>query len=205
MSTVIKHKKTGNQSVDTDVFNLESAIKEVGLQLGNYATAQQLIDNTNDEKKKAKDMLDKLLKQFKKQGVKLGDLPRKGSENAYIGVEIKQDSVRHTVEIYQSMPTSLSHDTRKNYISAFRTCMDRDIAFSNNPSRDRTKGAKDSAKELAKDKDVAEKAPKTPDQKHGEVKHSLADVIKANFKTLLGNNPQRAAELVDELAEMLDM
>lgn len=204
MATVTKHKAKGNQSVDTEVFNLESAIKEVGLQLGNYATAQQLIDNTNDEKKKAKDMLDKLLKQFKKQGVKLGDLPRKGSDNAYIGIEIKQDSVRHTVEIYQSMPTSLSHDTRKNYISAFRTCMDRDITFSNNPSRDRTKGAKDSAKEITKDKDVAQKAPKAPDKKPSDVKQSLADVIKANFRTLLANNPQVARDLVDELADMLD-
>ena len=36
------------------------------------------------------------------------------------------------------------------------------------------------------------------------VKQSLTDVIKANFKTLLAINPQIAAELLDELAEMLD-
>ena len=203
MSTVTKHKAKGNQSPAQAVeFNVDAVIKETALQLGNYATAQQLSDNAKAEKKSAKDMLDKLMKQYKKHNVSLGDLPKKDAENAYKNLVIKQESVKHTVAIYQAMPESLGHDTKRNYISAFRTCMRDNLAFNHNPSRERTKGAKDSAKEIAKD--VAQKAPKTPDQKHGEVKQSLADVIKANFKTLLGNNPQRAADLLDELADMLD-
>ena len=66
-------------------------------------------------------------------------------------------------------------------------------AFTTNISRDRAKAAKPADTKAAK-----------PDTKAGAVKQSLADVIKANFKTLLANNPQAAAELLDTLAELLD-
>ena len=203
MNTVVKHKKTGNQSPAQAVeFDVNAVIKETALQLGNYATAQQLSDNAKAEKKTAKDMLDKLMKQYKKHNVSLGDLPKTDSENAYKNLVIKQESVKHTVAMYQAMPESLGHDTKRNYISAFRVCLRDNLAFNHNPSRARTKGAKDSTKELVKGKDVAQKMPKTADQKHGAVKQSLADVIRANFKTLLSNNPQLAQELAEELAEL---
>ena len=99
------------------------------------------------------------------------------------------------VGIYNAMPADLSHAVKKNYLSAFRACVTDNRVFSLNPSRDKVKTTKVDTK--------ATKAAK-PDTKAGAVKQSLADVIKANFATLLKNNPQAAAELLDQLAELLD-
>ena len=190
--------------VQAPVFALETVLTETAKQLGNYAHAQGKFEQAVKDRENAKAVLDRLIPQLHKHGVKLGELPRTGADTGYEGVKVTPAQAL-SVGVYNAMPADLTHAVKKNYLSALRAAIDSNHKFTLNPSRDRTKGAKDSTKELVKDKDVAQKAGKTADQKHGEVKHSLADVIKANFKTLLGNNPQRAAELVDELAEMLDM
>ena len=140
---------------------------------------------------KAKEALNKLIPRLHKIRVKLGELPRKGQEDGYKTVKLTPAQTL-AVGIYNAMPSDLSHAVKKNYLSAFRGCVEANRAFSLNPSRDKVKAAKpDTAKVKA-------------DTKAGDVKQSLADVIKANFVTLLKNNPQAAADLVNELAELLD-
>ena len=192
-STVIKHKTGGNQSPET--FNLESCLVECAKQLGDYAHADAKIASGKLAQTKAKESLNKLIPRLHKLGVKLGELPRKGKENFYANSKLTPSQVL-TVGMYKAMMQNgdIGHDTAKNYLSAFRNCVESNRAFTTNISRDRAKAAKPAG---------TTKTAK-PDTKAGAVKQSLADVIKANFATLLKNNPQVAAELLDTLAEMLD-
>ena len=189
-STVIKHKTSGNQSPET--FNLESCLVECAKQLGDYAHADGKITEGKIAQAKAKEALNKLIPRLHKLGVKLGELPRKGQEDGYKAVKLTPAQTL-AVGIYNAMPADLSHAVKKNYLSAFRACVADNRVFSLNPSRDKVKTTK-----------AATKTAKPADTKAGTVKQSLADVIKANFKTLLANNPQAAAELLDTLAELLD-
>ena len=189
-STVVKHKVAGNQSPET--FNLESCLIECAKQLGDYAHADAKVTAGKLAQAKAKESLNKLIPRLHKLGVKLGELPRKGQENGYKAVKLTPAQTL-AVGIYNAMPQDLSHAVKKNYLSAFRGCVELNRAFSLNPSRDKVKTTK-----------AATKATKPADTKAGAVKQSLADVIKANFVTLLKNNPQVAAELLDQLADMLD-
>ena len=192
-STVIKHKLSGNQTPET--FNLESCLTECAKQLGEYAHADAKIASGKLAQAKAKESLNKLIPRLHKLGVKLGELPRKGKEDLYAQNKLTPSQVL-TVGMYKAMMQNgdIGHDTAKNYLSAFRNCVELNRAFTTNISRDRAKAAKPAN---------TAKAAK-PDTKAGNVKQSLADVIKANFKTLLANNPQAAAELLDQLAELLD-
>ena len=191
-STVMKHKTSGNQAPEQ--FNLEVCLVECAKQLGDYAHADGKITEGKIAQAKAKEALNKLIPRLHKLGVKLGDLPRKGQENGYLTAKLTPAQTL-TVGIYNAMPADLSHAVKKNYLSCFRNCVEANRAFTTNISRDRAKAAKPA--------DTA-KAAKPADTKAGAVKQSLADVIKANFATLLKNNPQVAAELLDTLAEMLD-
>ena len=191
-STVIKHKTGGNQAPEQ--FNLEVCLIECAKQLGDYAHADGKITEGKIAQAKAKEALNKLIPRLHKLGVKLGELPRKGQEDGYKAVKLTPAQTL-AVGIYNAMPQDLSHAVKKNYLSAFRACVTDNRVFSLNPSRDKVKTTKVDTK--------ATKAAK-PDTKAGAVKQSLADVIKANFVTLLKNNPQAAAELLDQLADMLD-
>ena len=191
-STVIKHKTGGNQAPEQ--FNLESCLVECAKQLGDYAHADAKVTAGKLAQAKAKESLNKLIPRLHKLGVKLGELPRKGQEDGYKAVKLTPAQTL-AVGIYNAMPQDLSHAVKKNYLSAFRACVTDNRVFSLNPSRDKVKTTKVDTK--------ATKAAK-PDTKAGAVKQSLADVIKANFATLLKNNPQAAAELLDQLAELLD-
>ena len=194
-STVIKHKTSGNQAPEQ--FNLESCLVECAKQLGDYAHADAKIASGKLAQSKARESLNKLIPRLHKLGVKLGELPRKGKEDFYANSKLTPSQAL-TVGMYKAMVTgdnAISHDTAKNYLSCFRNCVADNRAFTTNISRDRAKAAKPDTKTT--------KATK-PDTKAGDVKQSLADVIKANFVTLLKNNPQAAADLVNELAELLD-
>ena len=190
-STVMKHKTSGNQAPEQ--FNLESCLVECAKQLGDYAHADAKVTAGKLAQAKAKESLNKLIPRLHKLGVKLGELPRKGQEDGYKAVKLTPAQTL-AVGIYNAMPQDLSHAVKKNYLSAFRGCVEANRAFSLNPSRDKVKTAKPAG---------TTKTAK-PDTKAGAVKQSLADVIKANFVTLLKNNPQAAAELLDQLAELLD-
>ena len=192
-STVMKHKVSGNQAPEQ--FNLESCLVECAKQLGDYAHADGKITEGKIAQAKAKEALNKLIPRLHKLGVKLGELPRKGKEDLYANSKLTPSQVL-TVGMYKAMMQAgdISHDTAKNYLSCFRNCVESNRAFTTNISRDRAKAAKPA--------DTAKAAK--PDTKAGAVKQSLADVIKANFATLLKNNPQVAAELLDQLADMLD-
>ena len=192
-STVIKHKTAGNQAPEQ--FNLESCLVECAKQLGDYAHADAKVTAGKLAQAKAKESLNKLIPRLHKLGVKLGELPRKGKEDLYAQNKLTPSQVL-TVGMYKTIMENgdISHDTAKNYLSAFRNCVEANRAFTTNISRDRAKTAKADTTKTAKPADT----------KAGAVKQSLADVIKANFKTLLANNPQVAADLVNELAEMLD-
>ena len=192
-STVIKHKTGGNQSPEQ--FNLEVCLIECAKQLGDYAHADAKVTAGKLAQAKAKEALNKLIPRLHKLGVKLGELPRKGKENLYADSKLTPSQAL-TVGMYKAMIQAgdISHDTVKNYLSCFRNCVESNRAFTTNISRDRAKAAKPAGNT---------KAAK-PDTKAGAVKQSLADVIKANFVTLLKNNPQAAAELLDALAELLD-
>lgn len=192
-STVIKHKLSGNQAPEQ--FNLESCLVECAKQLGDYAHADAKVTAGKLAQAKAKESLNKLIPRLHKLGVKLGELPRKGQEDGYKAVKLTPAQTL-AVGIYNAMPADLSHAVKKNYLSAFRACVADNRVFSLNPSRDKVKTTKVDTK--------ATKAAKPADTKAGAVKQSLADVIKANFVTLLKNNPQAAAELLDQLADMLD-
>ena len=198
-STVMKHKTGGNQAPEQ--FNLEVCLIECAKQLGDYAHADAKIASGKLAQAKAKEALNKLIPRLHKQGVKLGDLPRKGKEDLYANSKLTPSQVL-TVGMYKAMMQTgdISHDTAKNYLSAFRGCVADNRAFSLNPSRAKVKGNKPAGNKPAGNT----KAAKPADTKAGEVKQSLADVIKANFITLLKNNPQVAAELLDQLAELLD-
>ena len=193
-STVIKHKTSGNQAPET--FNLESCLTECAKQLGDYAHADAKIASGKLAQTKAKEALNKLIPRLHKLGVKLGELPRKGKEDFYANSKLTPSQVL-TVGMYKAMMQNgdISHDTAKNYLSCFRSCVTDNRAFTTNISRDKVKTAKPAGNKSAGNK---------PDTKAGAVKQSLADVIKANFVTLLKNNPQVAAELLDQLAELLD-
>ena len=190
-STVIKHKTGGNQA--PEAFNLESCLTECAKQLGDYAHADAKVTAGKLAQAKAKEALNKLIPRLHKLGVKLGELPRKGQEDGYKAVKLTPAQTL-AVGIYNAMPADLSHAVKKNYLSAFRACVADNRVFSLNPSRDKVKAAKPAGNTKAAKQDT----------KAGAVKQSLADVIKANFKTLLANNPQIAAELLDQLADMLD-
>ena len=194
-TSVIKHKVSGNQAPEQ--FNLEVCLIECAKQLGDYAHADGKITEGKLAQAKAKEALNKLIPRLHKLGVKLGELPRKGKENFYAQSKLTPSQVL-TVGMYKAMVTgenAIGHDTAKNYLSCFRNCVADNRAFTTNISRDRAKAAKPA--------DTA-KTAKPADTKAGAVKQSLADVIKANFVTLLKNNPQAAAELLDTLAELLD-
>ena len=178
-TTVMKHKVSGNQSPEQ--FNLESCLVECAKQLGEYAHADAKIASGKLAQTKAKEALNKLIPRLHKLGVKLGELPRKGKEDLYAQNKLTPSQVL-TVGMYKTIMENgdISHDTAKNYLSAFRNCVEANRAFTTNISRDRAKAAKPAG---------TTKAAK-PDTKAGAVKQSLADVIKANFVTLLKNNPQ---------------
>ena len=191
-TTVMKHKTAGNQAPEQ--FNLEVCLVECAKQLGDYAHADAKVTAGKLAQAKAKESLNKLIPRLHKLGVKLGELPRKGQEDGYKAVKLTPAQTL-AVGIYNAMPADLSHAVKKNYLSAFRACVADNRVFSLNPSRDKVKAAKPAG---------TTKTAKPADTKAGAVKQSLADVIKANFKTLLANNPQAASDLVDELSDMLD-
>jgi hypothetical protein len=193
-TSTTKHKLTGNQQ--PQAFALEVVLLETAKQLGNYAHAQGKYESAVKDRDNAKAVIDRLIPQLHKHGVKLGELPRTGADIGYKGVKVTPAQAL-SVGVYNAMPADLSHAVKKNYLSALRVCIESNHKFTLNPARDRTKGAKDSTKDI-----VAQKMPKPEDQKPSAVKQSLADVIRANFKTLLANNPQLAQELAEELAEL---
>lgn len=203
MATIVKVSKKAPAQAQP-VFALEVALLEVGKQLGNYALAKSKEESAIKERDNAKAVIDRLIPQLHKHGVKLGELPRTGADIGYEGVKVTAAQAL-TIGVYNAMPKDISHGTKKNYLSDLRACIEANHKFVLNYSRKISKGKSDAGKEAsasASAKAVA--APKQDDKKHGEVKLSLADVIKQNFKTLLANNPQAAADLVDELADMLD-
>ena len=203
MATIVKvSKKPAIQS--QPVFALEVALLEVGKQLGNYALAKSKEESAIKERDNAKAVIDRLIPQLHKHGVKLGELPRTGADIGYEGVKVSASQAL-TVGVYNAMPKDISHATKKNYLSDLRACIDANHKFVLNYSRKLSKGKSDNGKENSASASAkAVQTSKPSDTKAGEVKQSLADVIKANFKTLLANNPQGAADLLDELADMLD-
>ena len=201
MATIKVSKKSAVQS--QPVFALEVALLECGKQLGNYAHAKSKEESAIKERDNAKAVIDRLIPQLHKHGVKLGELPRTGAEDGYKSNKLTPAQVL-TVGIYNAMPADLTHAVKKNYLSCFRNCVAESRAFTTNLSRDKAVKGDKAGTSKAGSSAKAVAAPKQDDKKHGEVKQSLADVIKANFKTLLANNPQAAADLVDELADMLD-
>lgn len=179
------------------VFALETVLTETAKQLGNYAHAQGKYEAAVKDRENAKAVLDRLIPQLHKHGVKLGELPRTGADTGYKGVKVTPAQAL-SVGVYNAMPADLTHAVKKNYLSALRAAIESNHKFTLNPSRERVQAEKKATAT------VAEKVPKADDKKPSEVKQSLADVIRANFKTLLNNNPQVARDLVDELADMLD-
>ena len=198
-----KHKAKGNQSTEqAQAFNLEVALIESAKQLGDYAHAKGKEDQAVKDKQAAKAALDKIIPKLHKLGVKLGELPRTGAEDGYKNNKLTPAQVL-TVGIYNAMPADLTHAVKKNYLSCFRNCVAESRAFTTNLSRDKAvKGDKAGTSKAGSSTKTG--AAKPSDTKPSEAKQSLADVIKQNFKTLLANNPQAAADLVDELADMLD-
>lgn len=160
-------------------FNLESTIMEAGRTLAVYMTADQDMTNAKRIRDKAKADLDVLAKAMHKAGVKF-------SGNRRTDVLGQQ--------IYSMLPETVAKATRDNYLSAFKRAVHEGRAFSLNPSRERVKADAKKA-DIAKPDTKAPKAdtPKTP----------LADVITANFKTLLKNNRPRAMQLLEELEELV--
>ena len=201
MATIKVSKKSAVQA--QPVFVLEVALLEVGKQLGNYALAKSKEESAIKERDNAKAVIDRLIPQLHKHGVKLGELPRIGADIGYEGVKVTAAQAL-TVGVYNAMPKDISHATKKNYLSDLRACIDANHKFVLNYSRKISKGKSDTGKENSASASAKAVAVKPNDTKASEAKQSLADVIKQNFKTLLANNPQAAADLVDELADMLD-
>ena len=202
MATIVKVSKKAPAQAQP-VFVLEVALLEVGKQLGNYALAKSKEESAIKERDNAKAVIDRLIPQLHKHGVKLGELPRTGADIGYEGVKVSAAQAL-TVGVYNAMPKDISHGTKKNYLSDLRACIDANHKFTLNYSRKISKGKSDAGKEASASASAKAVAAKPSDTKPSEAKQSLADVIKANFKTLLANNPQAAADLVDELADMLD-
>jgi len=191
--TTTKHKLSGNQQ--PKAFALEVVLLETAKQLGNYAHAQGRMAKAMKERDTAKAIIDRLIPQLHKNGIKLGELPRTGADIGYEGVKATPAQAL-SILIYNKMPTDITHAVKKNYLSSLRKCIEKNSKFSLNDPRDRTKGAKDSTKEIAK------KMPKSEDKKPSDVKTPLDEVIRRNFKTLLDNNPIVARKLIGQLATM---
>ena len=158
-------------------FNLESTILEAGRTLAVYMTADQDMANAKKIRDKAKGDLDTLAKALHKAGVKFSGNRR-------------TDTLGQ--QIYSMLPENVAKATRDNYLSAFKRAVHEGHAFSLNPSRERVKADTKKADAAKPDTKKAD-TPKTP----------LADVIKANFITLMKNNRPRAIELLEELEELL--
>lgn len=201
MATIVKvSKKSAVQA--QPVFALEVALLECGKQLGNYALAKSKEESAIKERDNAKAVIDRLIPQLHKHGVKLGELPRTGADIGYKGVKVSAAQAL-TVGVYNAMPKDISHATKKNYLSDLRACIDANHKFTLNYSRKISKGKSDAGKEAsasASAKAVA--APKPGDTKPSDVKMPLDEVIRRNFKTLLDNNRKVACKLIDELAKM---
>jgi len=190
--TTTKHKLSGNQQ--PKAFALEVVLLETAKQLGNYAHAQGQYESAVQDRSNAKAVIDRLIPQLHKNGVKLGELPRTGSDIGYEGVKVTPAQAL-SVGVYNAMPTDLTHAVKKNYLSALRVCINTNNKFTLNPARTRTKGAKDSAEEIAK-------KMKSKNTKAGDVKTPLDEVIRRNFISLLNNNKPLAEKLAIELAEL---
>ena len=201
MATIKVSKKPAVQS--QPVFALEVALLEVGKQLGNYALAKNKEESAIKERDNAKAVIDRLIPQLHKHGVKLGELPRTGADIGYQGVKVTAAQAL-TVGVYNAMPKDISHATKKNYLSDLRACIDANHKFTLNYSRKISKGKSEAGKENSASASAKAVAAKPDDTKPSDVKTPLDEVIRRNFKTLLANNPQAAADLVDELADMLD-
>jgi len=186
-TTTTKHKLTGNQTAELALqLTVQTSLLEVGKQLNEYGKATATAAEAKEAKDNAKRALDKLIHTLHKAKVIIGDLPRTGADTGYANNNVSNTNVVIAIGLYNAM-VDLKHGVRRNYISSLRICIKEDRKFNPNAPREK-------AKEKPK--------PKSKDQKHGAVKQSLADVIRANFKTLLAKNPPLAAELAAELAEL---
>ena len=103
---------------------IETSLKEVGKQLGNYAHAQSRYESAIKDRDTAKAVIDRLIPQLHKNGVKLGDLPRTGADIGYDGVKATPAQAL-TIGVYNAMPMDLSHAVKKNYLSALRVCVEK--------------------------------------------------------------------------------
>ena len=201
MQTTTKHTKQGNQTAEQALrLTIQTSLMEVGKQLNEYGKSSANEQQAKEAKDKAKQALDKLIHTLYKAKVTIGELPRKGADTGYAMYNNSNASVVIAIGLYNAM-VDLKHDVRKNYLSSLRTCIKEDRKFNPNAPREK-------AKDKPKADNIAPKAPKADDTKasDGETaadnKQSLADVIRRNFKTLLANNPELAAELAEELAEL---
>ena len=86
MATTTKHKISGNQQ--PQAFALEVVLLETAKQLGNYAHAQGKFESAVKDRDNAKAVIDRLIPQLHKHGVKLGGLPRTGADIGYKGVKV---------------------------------------------------------------------------------------------------------------------
>ena len=100
--------------VQAPIFALETVLTETAKQLGNYAHAQGKYEQAVKDRENAKAVLDRLIPQLHKHGVKLGELPRTGADTGYKGVKVTPAQAL-TVGVYNAMPTDLTHAVKKNY------------------------------------------------------------------------------------------
>ena len=117
---------------------IDTALMELGKQLGVYALNSQAYEQAREKRDSAKQIIDKLIPSLSKAKVKLAD------------TRDKTVAGQRSRDILAALPAELSDATKKNYLSAIRICIKENRKFSLNPSRERVQSEKKTKAETAK-------------------------------------------------------
>ena len=138
MATQTKNNKVTNIQKDQAAAMaaaIDTALLELGKQLGVYALNSAAYDKAKEQRDSAKHIIDKLIPSLSKAKVELAD------------TRSKTIAGQRSRDILAALPAELSDATKKNYLSAIRICIAENRKFSLNPARDRVQSEK---KEKAK-------------------------------------------------------
>lgn len=126
MTTKIKvTKETKQNQAEAMAQAIDTALLELGKQLGVYALNSAAYDKAKENRDTAKQVIDKLIPSLAKAKVELGD------------TRSKTIAGQRSRDILAALPSELSDATKKNYLSALRICIAENKKFSLNPARDR--------------------------------------------------------------------
>ena len=123
-------KQTQTQQAEAMAAAIDTALLELGKQLGVYALNSQAYEQAKEKRNSAKQIIDKLIPSLSKAKVELAD------------TRSKTVAGQRSRDILAALPAELSDATKKNYLSALRICIAENRKFSLNPARERVQSEK---------------------------------------------------------------